>query len=94
MGASLLAPAKSIYYVYIVSQPCAHYGLKVLTCSIRWRVLIPGIQKYLSKDNDKTLVDTLFHVEYNTVKRKEPISYTVVRGHWQHIFIESKPIFV
>ena len=64
------------------SQPCAHYGLKVLTCSIRWRVFIPGIQKYLSKDNDKTLVDTFSPVEFNTVKRKEPISYTVVRGHW------------
>ena len=31
-------------YVYIVSQPCSHYGLKVLTCSIRWRVLISGIR--------------------------------------------------
>ena len=69
-------------YVYIVCQLCAHYGLKVLTCSIRWRVLIPVIQKYLSKDNDKTLVDNFFHVEFNTVNRKEPISYTVVRGHW------------
>ena len=57
-------------------------------------MLIPGIRKYLSKDNDKTLVDTFSSVEFNTVKRKEPISYTVVRGHWQHIFIESKPIFV
>ena len=57
-------------------------------------MLIPGIQRYLSKDNHKTLVDTFFNVEFNNVKRKEPISYTVVRGHWQHIFIESKPIFV
>ena len=57
-------------------------------------MLIPEIKKYLSKDNDKTLVDTFSPVEFNTVKRKEPISYTVVRGHWQHIFIESKPIFV
>ena len=57
-------------------------------------MLIPEIQKYLSKDNDKTLVDTFSPVEFNTVKRKEPISYTVVRGHWQHIFIDSKPIFV
>ena len=57
-------------------------------------MLIPGIQKYLSKDNDKTMVDTFSPVEFDTVKRKEPISYTVVRGHWQHIFIESKPIFV
>ena len=57
-------------------------------------MLIPGIRKYLSKDNDETLVDHFFHEEFNTVKRKEPISYIVVRGHWQHIFIESKPIFV
>ena len=57
-------------------------------------MLIPEIKKYLSKDNDKTLVDTFSPVEFNTVKRKEPIRYTVVRGHWQHIFIDSKPIFV
>ena len=34
-------------------------------------MLIPGIRKYLSKDNGKTPVDTFFHVEFNNVKRKE-----------------------
>ena len=46
-----------------------------MTCAYSWNTKV-------SKDNDNTLVDTFFLVEFNTVNRKEPISYTVVRGHW------------
>ena len=46
-----------------------------MACAYSWNTKV-------SEDNGKTPIDTFFNVEFNNVKRKEAISYTVVRGHW------------